>query len=557
MEKRYSLLTSNAHWITQLIKPYWKNILLAIALVIVRSTILLAPPLIIKELVDSVLPQRDEFRLIFYTIGIAMIPVINGGLIIMELKVSKYILKLGANLRADIFNGLQHQPLQWLTSTKTGDLMQRALDETKEVTIFAYQGFSTTVWYLMTTLVGLVMMFFLDWKLSIIVIIILLLQTYVIQKLGNYATNQSKLVSKVNSNVLEQFRETVAGALFIKTNSTEEYETNRLSDRLDEHYHGYKRFILLDGAVDFLQVLFVSCVNGVLYLWGGLRVLEGGLTIGSLIALAGIYTWVQPMLASYFIMYIYGKRMTPLLNRIREIIYPVKNETSEIIPRVPIDISVRNVHFYYDDMKKVLNGVNFELPAGKKMAILGPSGSGKSTISDIILRLIKPNSGEILLGGVPLGDINERWFRSKVRYVTQDVQLRTGTLLDNILYPDSTASPQEVDEALKMAGLYDWVQKQPLGINTEIGEDGMKLSGGERQRVSITRAILSHPLVLILDEATSALDNITELDVIQNIYKALPKTTVIFITHRLSVLKYSEVVFRLENGRLIEEKSKN
>ena len=263
------------------------------------------------------------------------------------------------------------------------------------------------------------------------------------------------------------------------------------------------------------------------------------------------------MLASYFIMYIYGKRMTPLLNRIREIIYPVKNETSEIIPRVPIDISVRNVHFYYDDMKKVLNGVNFELPAGKKMAILGPSGSGKSTISDIILRLIKPNSGEILLGGVPLGDINERWFRSKVRYVTQDVQLRTGTLLDNILYPDSTASPQEVDEALKMAGLYDWVQKQPLGINTEIGEDGMKLSGGERQRVSITRAILSHPLVLILDEATSALDNITELDVIQNIYKALPKTTVIFITHRLSVLKYSEVVFRLENGRLIEEKSKN
>ncbi|WP_176523489.1 ABC transporter ATP-binding protein [Bacillus thuringiensis] len=554
MEDTSKETISNGRWITRLMRPYWKEALFAIIVVIVRSTILLAPPLITKELIDSVLPKQDGFRLIVYTIGIAMIPIVNGGLIILELKLSRYILKLGATLRADILNGLQYRPLNWFSSIKTGDLMQRALDETKELTMFAYQGFSSTIWYLMTTIVGLIIMFTLHWKITLIVLIILVIQTYTIQRLGNIAATQSKQIAQLNSGVMEQFRETVAGALFIKTNGTEEHEAKVLSNRLEEHYNGYKRYILIDGAVDFLQVLFVGLVNGILYLGGALFVVNGELTVGSMIALVAIYTWVQPMLASYFIMYIYAKKMSPLLNRVRQIIFPVKKAAGQIKLTPPIDIQATNIYFNYSAERQILKGVNFYLPAGKTMAIIGPSGTGKSTISDLILRLLTPQSGEIRLGGVLIEELEETWLRRNVRCVTQDVQLRSGTLLDNILYPDSHASQEDIEEALQLSGLHEWVEKQPLGLHTEIGEEGMQLSGGERQRLSILRTILSKPAILILDEATSALDNITESQIIQNIYNFLPDTTIIFITHRMSVLEYSDIVFRLKEGHLVREK---
>jgi ATP-binding cassette subfamily B protein len=548
--------TSSGKWLARILRPYWKEALFAIVLVIVRSAILLMPPLIIKELVDSVLPQQDGLRLSAYVIGIALIPVLNGGLIILELKVSTYILKLGAKLRADILNGLQYRSLQWFLTAKTGDLMQRALDETKELTVFAYQGFSSTAWYLMTTLIGLGMMFSLDWKLSIIVSVLLLIHAYIMQGLGKYASAQSKQVAKINSKVLEQIRETVVGALFIKTNGLEKRETERLSECLDEHYRGYKRYILVDGAVDFLQVVFIGLVNGVLYLFGGLSVLSGELSVGSMIALVAIYAWIQPMLFSFFAMYLNAKRMSPLLGRVREIIFPLNKSIGQRQPKTPIDIQMSDVHFSYSDTKPILKGVNFHLPAGKTMAIIGPSGAGKSSISDLILRLLTPHSGEIHLGGVPLQEVKEEWLRSNLRCVTQEIQLRSGTLLDNIMYPRSQATQVEIEQALQLVGLSEWVKMQPLGLYTEVGENGMQLSGGERQRLSIVRAVLGKPPVLILDEATSALDNISEQHILQSINQVLPETTIVFITHRLSVLQYSHYVFRLEEGLLQKVESR-
>nr|WP_269321906.1 ATP-binding cassette domain-containing protein [Paenibacillus sp. UNC451MF] len=201
--------------------------------------------------------------------------------------------------------------------------------------------------------------------------------------------------------------------------------------------------------------------------------------------------------------------------------------------------------------------MSFHIPAGAVVSVAGHRGSGKSTLADLLLGLADPTSGTLRIGGILLNELDPSWLRRHVLCVTQDAMLRSGTVLDNIVYGSEDADFARINEAVKQAELEEWLSTLPDGLNTRVGEQGFSLSGGERQRITIARALLRKPSILILDEATSALDLGTEQRLLNHLINNLKGSTLIFITHRLSVTKLSNHIMVLQDGTIVETGSMN
>lgn len=215
-------------------------------------------------------------------------------------------------------------------------------------------------------------------------------------------------------------------------------------------------------------------------------------------------------------------------------------------------VAFENVHFEYIEGQKVLNGISFEVPAGKKVAIVGGSGSGKSTIVRLLFRFYEPQKGNIYLAGQNIQDVSLESLRRAVGVVPQDSVLFHNTIYYNLLYGNINASPEEVYAVAKLAGLHDAILRMPHGYDTQVGERGLKLSGGEKQRVAIARAILKDPPVILYDEATSSLDSITEETILSAMRDAVKHRTSIFIAHRLSTVVDADEIIVLEQGKVAE-----
>ena len=201
----------------------------------------------------------------------------------------------------------------------------------------------------------------------------------------------------------------------------------------------------------------------------------------------------------------------------------------------------------------MLSNVSFSIKKGEMIGLIGPSGAGKTTLVDILLRLLKPQEGVILLDGKDIAGIAMREWRTNVGYVSQDIFLANDTIENNIKFYDESISRDEIISAVKMAHIYDFIESQPDGFKTVVGERGIRLSGGQRQRIVLARALTRKPQILILDEATSALDNESEVLIQKSIEKLKSKITVIAIAHRLSTVTASDKLFVLDNGKIIEE----
>lgn len=215
-------------------------------------------------------------------------------------------------------------------------------------------------------------------------------------------------------------------------------------------------------------------------------------------------------------------------------------------------LELKNINFSYDTESTALSDISFSVKRGEMIGIIGPSGAGKTTLVDLLLRLFNPQKGAILLDGKNITDISLKEWRNNVGYVSQDIFLINDTLENNIRFYNESLSKQDIIEATKMANIYDFIQKQPQGFDTVVGERGIKLSGGQRQRIVLARTLARHPQILILDEATSALDSESEVSIQQAIEKIKGEVTVIAIAHRLSTVINSDRLVVIEDGRVIE-----
>lgn len=544
-------------WLSEIVGRYRVRITISALIVIIRGVILLLPSVVTQWIIDDILPSGSFHELTMYAVLLVAIPITVTVLIIVDLFIDKYILKVMSKVRCDSYNGIQHRPLQWFYGTQIGNIVNRMLDETEEITNFSYFGIGSVIWFNVTIVAGLSIMISRSWKTTIILIGIILCQVYITNRIGEKHKQNAKALMENESEVTNHLMEAISGIQFIKSVAGEESEIKKYGVLLDKQYELLARQRKIKLYSSLVKTAFIGLANISIYLFGGMLVINNQMTIGALVAINSLYVWVQPAIFGYQDMYIYAKRILPSIERINEIMYPVKSNRGYYYPEEKVDLKVDNISFSYDCQKTTIHNISFEVKQGDSISIIGSSGSGKSTLSLLLLGLLRPIDGSVKISGIDIETINRQWLKQNVLCVSQEAMLRSTTILDNILFFQEKVSEEKIKEVLKVTCLEDWISQLPQGIHTFVGEQGVMVSGGERQRILIARAILRQPKILIMDEATSALDRVTETRLIQNLKKFLPDTIFIFITHRVAVLSYTDRVIHIDEGRKVEDRTLN
>lgn len=538
-------------------KPYKALFAFTLACGILAGALELAFPLAINYVIDNLLPSGNWQLILWGGIGLFTMYILNGG---FHYVVTYWGHKLGINIetdmRRDLFSHIQNQSVQYFDNTKTGHLMSRLTNDLMDIGEIAHHGPEELAISIMTLLGAFGIMLTINWKLAILTFVLvpfLILFTYYFGKKMSVAmTMLFGSIADFNSRV----ENNVTGIRVVKAFVNEKHEMDKFQTN-NNHFRFSKlaSYKIMAKHTAFSQILMKFLLIFVL-LCGTWFVIQGELTYGEFVAfvlLANVMIGPIQKLNAVMEMYPKGiagfRRYLDLLN-----MKPEQEDRPDAIHvgQVKGEITYKDVVFGYENKDKVLKGVNFSIKAGETVALVGPSGAGKTTITSLLPRFYEVESGEILIDQTSIHDLTMASLREQIGVVQQDVFLFDASIRENIAYGKLGATDEEIWKAAEQAQMTKIIQSLPEGLDTLIGERGVKLSGGQKQRLSIARMFLKNPAILILDEATSALDTETESAIQQALAELSVGRTTIVIAHRLATIKEADRIFVVtENG--IEE----
>lgn len=549
-----NMRSTAAAYIKTCLLPQRVNLLLIIMKNVIGSLLYIVPPILTKYVLESVLPARSWNLLVIVVICMVMAPITGSMMILLENIWGRFIIRLAGKGRAELYNGIQQQPLDWHRHNRIGDLLTRILDDTRSLTDMVNGHLGFMIFHVVTITAGSAILLILQPNLGFILLVLWVGQAVLMSLLSRHVKKKAAATAQHSSLVSESVRELVSGAAFIKANGREAQAIDNLKQCLSREWDHTRKGVVSDHRVRILNAAMNACFLVLMYTAGGWFVLRGTMTIGSLVAFVAVYNWLRPFGVSLIDMALAVVKVIPSINRVTEIAFPVDPTISGTIPKGQITLETERISFYYNS-RPMLQNISFRIFPGSIVSIVGHRGSGKSTLAELLLRLREPTSGSIRLNGYDLSEVDTTWLRQHMLCVTQDVMLRSGTILDNIVYGSEDAKLEDVLQAVRTAELDTWISRLPDGLLTKVGEQALQISGGERQRISIARALLCKPTILILDEATSALDQGTERRLLDHMISQLQGTTLIFITHRLDISLRSDEVLVLNEGCLVQKGS--
>ncbi len=460
------------------------------------------------------------------------------------------------DMRKRVQARIMHLPVRYFDSTQTGVLVSRIMNDAEGIRNLVGTGLVQLVGGFVTALMGIGILFWLNWHLTVITILVLLAfgggMAFAFRTLRPLFRERGK----INAEVTGRLTESLGGIRVVKSYTAEKREEIVFTKGAHKLFRNIAKSMTGVSATTAGSTVIVGII-GVLMIWlGGRAILAGEMTLGDLIMYIFFIGLVAAPLVSIASI---GTQITEAfagLDRIREIL-DMPTELEEDAARAPVqqltgDVAFDDVWFEYNEGQPVLRGVSFEAPAGTTTALVGSSGSGKSTLISIVMAFNRPTRGRVLVDGRDLADLRLMDYREQLASVLQENFLFDGTIAANVGYAKPGARLDEITEACRIAHCDEFISQFPQGYDTIVGERGIKLSGGQRQRVSIARAILANPRILILDEATSSLDSESEQMIQDGLRRLRSGRTAFVIAHRLSTIRSADQILVLEAGQIVE-----
>ena len=541
----------------ELLKPYAKTLIIVGLLLLLAIVLELLPPLLQKVVIDEIIGTKDLSKLALVLGGLTAVYFFQQLIEVWD----NYIRhKLGGkfilDLRVKLYDYLQKLSLSFFEQTSTGELMSRVTNDVNALEHFVTHGSMFLLLDLLRLVGAVILLLWLNWRLALLVCIpipILAVSLRLFnQKIRPVYRNMRARLGDINA----KLQDNLSGMQVIQAFVQESRELEAFSRESENYYDAVVQGIRY-WSTFFPSMNFLSLLGNVIVLGAGaVMVVRDQLTLGSLVAFISYLNFlynpvrrlvdtdniIQEALAA-------AERIFALLD-IKPTIFDRQNALELSV--IKGKIAFEHVNFRYETGEMVLKDVNFSINPGEMVALVGPSGAGKTSIASLICRFYDPLQGRVTLDGQDLRDIQLKSLRQNIAVVLQDTFLFNSTVKENLRYGNLQASDEEIIAAAKVANAHDFIMEFPNGYDTQIGERGVRLSGGQKQRLSLARAVLINPQIIILDEATSSVDAEAEFLIQQALEKILRDRTALVIAHRLSTIKNADKIIALEDGKIVE-----
>jgi len=540
-----------------IIWPRRNLVFLGLILIVIRSLAGFVLPLESKVLLDEVVPNKDYnqlYTLIGIVIGAILVQAITSFMLTKVLSIqAQYLI---SELRAQVQRKVLSLPISFFDNTKSGALVSRIMTDVEGVRNLIGTGLVQLVGGSFTAIVTLVILLRMNVWMTLFTFIPLSIFAFIALRAFKYIRPIFRARGKINAEVKGRLNETLAGVRVIKAFNAEEQENKVFEKGVDNIFQNVKKSLtataIMTSSSTFLIGLATTGIMGI----GGHYMINGEITPGDFLQFTFLLAF---MVAPIVQMSNIGSQLTEALaglDRTEELMNLAAEDEMEertiMLETIKGDIKFNNVSFAYEAGKPVLHNIDFDAPSGSVIALVGSSGSGKSTIAGLSATFLNPESGIVTIDGQDLSKVKLSSFRQHLGVVLQDEFLFEGSIRENIMFPRPNATEDQLQNAVKAAYVNEFTDRFDDGLETLIGERGVKLSGGQRQRIAIARAILADPKIIILDEATSNLDTESEGLIQKSLSELTHNRTTIVIAHRLSTIKRADQILVIEAGRIME-----
>ncbi|MFL1012836.1 ABC transporter ATP-binding protein [Flavisericum labens] len=540
-----------------IIWPRRNLVFLGLILIVIRSLAGLVLPWQSKVLLDDVVPSKDisqVYTLVAIVLSAILIQAVTSFSLTRILSVqAQYLI---SELRAQVQKKVLSLPISFFDNAKSGALVSRIMSDVEGVRNLIGTGLVQLVGGSFTAIVSLIILIKINPWMTLFVFVPLSIFGYIALRAFKYIRPIFRTRGKINAEVKGRLTETLAGVRVIKAFNAEAQENQVFEEGVDKLYQNVKKSLtataFMTSSSTFLIGVATTGIMGI----GGYYMMQAEMTTGDFLFFTLILGF---MIAPIVQMSNIGSQLTEALaglDRTEELMNMAAeaDDTDRNIQLETLkgDIEFNNVSFAYETDKDVIHNISFKAPAGSVTALVGSSGSGKSTIAGLSATFLNPKSGKVTIDKQDLSQVKLESYRKYLGVVLQDEFLFEGTIRENIMFPRPNASEEELQNAVKAAFVNEFTDRFDNGLETLIGERGVKLSGGQRQRLAIARAILANPKIIILDEATSNLDTESEALIQKSLGQLVKNRTTIVIAHRLSTIRKADQILVVEAGRIVE-----
>jgi len=542
---------------TTIIWPRRNLVFIGLILIVLSRISGLILPWKSKALLDDVIPNKDYDQLyeLLLIVGIAIaIQSVTSFLLTRILSVqAQYLI---SELRAQVQKKVLSLPISFFDNTKSGALVSRIMSDVEGVRNLIGTGLVQMVGGTFTSVICLVLLIRISPSMTLFVLVPVAIFGYIALKAFGYIRPIFRTRGVINAEVTGRLTESLAGVRVIKAFNAEDQENKVFESGVERLYQNVKKSLtataLMTSSSTFLLGIASTGIMGI----GGYKIMTGELTVGDFLSFTLLLGF---MIAPIVQMGNIGSQLTEALaglDRTEELMNMTAEEDnaqrSTVLDTLKGDIEFNDVSFSYEEGKEVLHNISFKAPSGSVTALVGSSGSGKSTIAGLSATFLNPKSGIVTIDGIDITKVKLNSYRKHLGVVLQDEFLFEGTIKENILFPRPNATEDQLQYAVKAAYVNEFTDRFDDGLDTLIGERGVKLSGGQRQRIAIARAILADPKIIILDEATSNLDTESEGLIQKSLSELTKNRTTIVIAHRLSTIRRADQILVIEAGKIVE-----